>query len=227
MSQDIIKFDPPDLSNWDHPYSLFLKQAYQSSIEGTDSLNSHWKSIGGMSGKKYRAFINSLIKLIPDPKYLEIGSYMGSTACAAISGNNLKATCIDNWSQFGGPKQAFIDNTNLCLSESQCELQLIEEDFRKIDYSSIGKFNVYMFDGPHEDIDQYEGITMVQNALDDVYVLIVDDYNNESIRISSLKALEDLNSKILSSIEIITPYPGDRMETSNWHNGYFMAVIKK
>lgn len=227
MHQGSIKFDPPSLDEWTNHYALSVKQAYNISIEEKDSLDDHWKKLGGMSGKKYRAFVNSLIKLLPAPRYLEIGSYMGSTACAAISGNKLKALCIDNWSQFGGPKGSFLSNIEFCLKTSDCDFQFVENDFRKVDYDSIGKFNVYMFDGPHEDIDQYEGITLIQNALDDVYVLIVDDYNKESIRNSTMKALKDIDSKILASIEIITPYPGERMKTSDWHNGYFIAVIEK
>jgi hypothetical protein len=227
MSQDTIKFQPAEIDSWDHPYATALKQAYQSSIEGKDTLDQTWKNLHGMSGKKYRALINSLIKLIPNPRYLEIGSYIGSTACAAISRNKLKATCVDNWSQFGGPKDAFLSNINACLINSQCEFQLIENDFRKVDYNNIGKFNVYMFDGPHEAIDQYEGVTMIQKALDDTYILIVDDYNHDLIRENTIKALSDLNSTILASIEVITPWHGLRMETSDWHAGYFIAVIKK
>jgi hypothetical protein len=45
--------------------------------------------------------------------------------------------------------------------------RFIEDDFRKINYTDIGKFNVYLFDGPHDEEDQYDGIALAQPALDD------------------------------------------------------------
>ena len=37
----------------------------------------------GLSGRKYRSLINNLIQKIKDPRYLEIGTWLGSTACSA------------------------------------------------------------------------------------------------------------------------------------------------
>lgn len=220
-------FSPNHISEWTHPLAIKIRESYEKSLLGQDDLKDHWKNLQGMSGKKYRSFINSLIKVIPDPRYLEVGSWKGSTACAAISTNNLKATCIDNWSQFGGPKNEFNSNIENCLKESNCNFSMIEEDFRKVDYNTLGKFNVYFFDGPHEEIDQYDGVKCVQNALEDVYILIVDDWNMDIIRRGTLTALKDLNSNILASIEILTDIPGSRDQFSDWHAGYFISLIQK
>ena len=69
---------------------------------GQDILN-----MEGMSGKKYRIFINNLIENIADPRYLEIGVWLGSTLCSAIYDNNVKALAIDNWSEFDGAETFF------------------------------------------------------------------------------------------------------------------------
>ena len=53
----------------------------------------------GLSGRKYRSLINNLVEKIEKPSYLEIGSWLGSTACSAAFKNDFKITCIDNWSQ--------------------------------------------------------------------------------------------------------------------------------
>ena len=53
----------------------------------------------GLSRRKYRSLINNLVQKIKDPRYLEIGTWLGSTACSAAFKNDLKITCIDNWSQ--------------------------------------------------------------------------------------------------------------------------------
>ena len=119
-----------------------------------------------MSGQRYRSFINSLVASHPDPRYLEIGSFAGSTATAALHGNRGKALCIDNWSQFGGPHSDFFDNIEKVLS-SDIDFSFLEQDFRAVRYDRIGTFNIYLFDGPHEERDQYDGIALAQPALTD------------------------------------------------------------
>jgi len=47
------------------------------------------------------------------------------------------------------------------------DFRFIESDFRAVDYSAIGRFNVYLFDGPHQEQDQYDGIMVARTALDD------------------------------------------------------------
>jgi hypothetical protein len=44
-------------------------------------------------------------------------------------------------------------------------------------FSVLGKFDVYFFDGPHHERDQYDGIATALPALERHFVLIVDDWN--------------------------------------------------
>ena len=98
-------------------------------------------------------------------------------------------------------------------------------------FIKIGKFNTYLFDGPHEENNQYAGIANVQMALDDTYLLVVDDWNWPGPRNGTWRALDDLGHKIISSITIHTTqndtHPHVCWQNSEWHNGYFIAVIKK
>jgi hypothetical protein len=57
----------------------------------------------GYSGKKTRHFYNNLLS-IEDARYLEIGTWKGSTLYSAMYGNKAQITYIDNWSQFGNAK---------------------------------------------------------------------------------------------------------------------------
>ena len=84
-----------------------VKRAFDQAIAGTTKLPPEVMAIRGMSGKKYRTFINALVESLENPKYLEVGSWMGSTLCSAIHGNDVEAVAIDNWSQFGGPSDDF------------------------------------------------------------------------------------------------------------------------
>jgi hypothetical protein len=94
----------------------------------------------GMSGRRYRLFANALIQLIPHPRYLEVGVWAGSTLCSAVAGNNIQAVAIDNWSQFGGPRERFLENLGRFKGAS--EVTLIERDFREVRFVDYGRFNV-------------------------------------------------------------------------------------
>lgn len=186
--------------------------------------------IEGFSGRSYRRFINNLIGLLPDPRYLEIGVWSGSTFCSAIYGNQVKATAIDNWSEFGGPSRIFQRRVERFKGESS-DIDFIEADFRTIDYGALGPFNVYFFDGPHEEQDQYDGIRLPVPALDERFVLIIDDWNAAQVRAGTLTAIRDAELGIEYSIEIRTTeddtYPARTGRDSLWHNGYFIAVMTK
>ena len=224
--------------NWDNEESIRLKTAYEFSEEANSKLPNSLFALYGQSGYQYRKFINKFIELTPDARYLEVGSWTGSTACSAMYGNNCKVLCIDNWDPFnwdpsyGSPRNKFFENINTFKNDN-VEFQCIESDFATVDYSTVGKFNVYLFDGPHAERDQYLGISLAQQALDDTYLLIVDDWNWEGVRNGTLKALSEVGNKIVSSIDIRStqdnthPVDGLAGPTSKWHNGYFMAVIKK
>jgi hypothetical protein len=212
------------------PLVSHLQTAFNQAMAGAGRIDPAALEIDGMSGKKYRLLINNLIASLPNARYLEIGTWAGSTLCSAINGNPVRATAIDNWSEFGGPKAQFLQNLQR-FKTAAADVSFLERDFRAVDYSQLGPFNVYMFDGPHTAADQFDGIRLVLPALDDNFILIVDDWNHPPARQGTLKALHDLNLSVLHSFEIRTTLDGSHTpvarQASDWHNGYFLAVISK
>jgi hypothetical protein len=212
------------------PASVALRSSFDAAQRGCCALPAEIRAIEGMSGQKYRSFINSLVSVYPDPRYLEIGSWAGSTATAALHGNSAYALCIDNWSQFGGPRSEFFSNMDKVISE-KIKFRFLEQDYRSVDFGSIGRFNIYLFDGPHEEGDHRDGIMLAQPALLDPFVLIVDDWNWRSVRIGTFRGLSDAKCYVESSIELRTTR--DNMHSavsgkaSEWHNGYFLAVVRR
>ena len=187
-------------------------------------------SVEGMSGLKYRFFINKLVGSVPNARYLEIGSWAGSTLCAAIHGNVVTAVAVDDWSQFGGPKNHFIENV-LLYRTAGAEVTFIEADFRKVDYTLMNFYNVYLFDGPHQEQDQYDGLAMALPCLDPEFVFIVDDWNWSPVRKGTLRAIERCGLTVRYAAEIRTSldenHPVLTGKYSDWHNGYFIAVLAK
>jgi len=90
-----------------HEYARLLQRAMENALALETKLPGWTRSMEGMSGRKYRGLINTLVEGMPTPRYLEVGSWAGSTACSAISGNRMTACCIDNWSEFNGPNDTF------------------------------------------------------------------------------------------------------------------------
>lgn len=211
--------------------SVKLAEAFQFAFTASRDPALSYLALPGMSGWRYRLLINRLISLMDDASYLEVGSWMGSTLCSAIHDNKVRALAIDNWSEFGGPRDAFFKN----LAEHRtphAHVTVVESDFRKANFAFLGApFEVYLFDGPHGENDQYNGIALALPALAEQFILIVDDWNFPPVPAGTRKALRDLGLTILHTIEIRTTadgaYPEVHNEESEWHNGYFIAVISK
>lgn len=188
----------------------------------------------GMSGQRYRVLINHLVKQVPEPRYLEVGSWLGSTLCSAIHGNSVEAVAIDNWTEFNGPSEAFFENLSKFVT-AQTQVSVLSKDFRKVFLPAIGKFNIYLFDGPHSPRDQYHGIAVALKALDDEFILIVDDWNWRYVREPTLQIIQDLKLEIIYRVDVRSTlndeHPGlQGMPTdqhSEWRNGYFLAVLRK
>ena len=220
------------VSGWSSasPNQELVLRAFGRTLMHDSKLPQEIRKIEGMSGQIYRSFINNLVETHADARYLEIGSWAGSTATAALYGNTVKCVCVDNWSQFGGPKEVFFANIERVRSE-KIDFTFIEDDFRNVNFGAIGSFNIFMFDGPHSEQDQYDGVMLAQQALDKSYILIVDDWNWTPVRNGTFRALLSTSCAISFWIEVRTTFDDTHaniaFQDSDWHNGYFIAVIEK
>ncbi len=187
----------------------------------------------GMSGQRYRIWINAIVRDVPNPRYLEIGSWAGSTLCSAIFGNQVRAVAIDNWSQFNGPASYFFRNLGRFIGKA--EVSVLTSDFRDVRYDALGKHNVYLFDGPHSAQDHYDGLALTLPALDDQFVFIVDDWNWDDVREGTWRAIKGLGLKTKLAVELRTTsdnrHSGEAglkvNQNSEWHNGYLVAVLSR
>lgn len=232
---------PPDCSaenpwlrlagNFHHSHAKHLEQAYAIANSDTRVLPEWISRMPGMSGAKFRSLLNHLIASHSHARYLEIGSWKGSTACSAIYGNRAKIVCVENWSNFGGPRHEFFANIGKCISD-RISFSCIEKDYREVDFSDYGPFNIYFYDGPHDEQNQYHNLMTIQAALDRQYYLVVDDWNWPSVRSGTKRALSQLDTRLIAFLEIRTSGDNDHArgpsgQDSDWHNGYFIAACKK
>ncbi len=199
----------------------------------------------GMSGYMYRHLLNNICarELIT---YSEVGSWHGSTFLSAVYNNpRIMARTCDNWSQFGGQKNVFLNNyLDVKNLEGQIEIfetaehAIHESDFRELDFTEQGQIDIYFFDGPHTREDQRDGILCAWEALAPISIILVDDWNLESARVGTFAALDQVQANIHMQIEMHSPPEGwlalhrnkqarTRFETSEWHNGIALFVVSK
>ena len=195
--------------------------------------------IEGMTGKKTKHFYNNLLEL-EGSRYLEIGCYKGSSTCSALYKNNAHFVCIDNWHDFllnelhnkvnsKFPINEFLGNIEKYKGDNN--IVFYNEDCFKIDVNKLGKFNIYLYDGDHSYESQYNALKYYINNMENVFILLVDDWNDEPVRSGTFDAIRDLNLKNVWNYEIRltdnnkhTP-PDIAHET--WWNGLYICILQK
>jgi hypothetical protein len=183
----------------------------------------------GMSGSRTRHFYNNLLHK-EDARYLEIGTWKGSSVCSAMCGNKAKVVCIDNWSELGAPKDEFLRNFSDYKGEN--EATFIEEDCFEVDISKLPIFNIYMYDGNHTKNSHYRALVHYYDCLDDMFVFIVDDWNWPDVREGTREAIQECKFSVLyerfirTTNDDSTPLKGSK-EQIHWHNGIYVAILQK
>lgn len=183
----------------------------------------------GMSGKKTRHFYNNICS-VKGIRYLEIGTWKGSSICSSMCNNNITCVAIDNWSEFGGPREDFLINFNKFKVNNNATF--IENNCWEVDTSKLFQFNIYMYDGDHNTDSHYKALNYYINCLDNIFIYIVDDWNWDYIRNFTYKAIEDNKLNILFTKEILTPTHDGHVAIvsgpeSDWHNGIVVFILEK
>ena len=215
----------------EHALIAPINAAFEDAMAMRTRLREDAFRVDGFSGRKFRAFLNALVQEVPDPRYLEIGLFHGASFCPAVFKNRVTALGIDNWTEYGGARSIF-DRNLAALKSETANVTILESDFRKVDYTAHGRFNVLFYDGSHTEQDQYDGVVFTQPAMDDKYILIVDDWNWPHVRSSTYLALKDTKVRIDFQIEVKTTFNGEELplvngRNSEWHNGCIIAAVSK
>jgi len=185
----------------------------------------------GYTGTKTRHFYNNICDR-PGTNYFEIGTFNGSSSIAAVYKNSGTYLFVDNWCQFGGDSNTFKNNMDKYIS-SESTYSFIENDCWKIHVNDIKqKFNVYLFDGDHAELDHFNALKHYLPILEDEFIFLVDDNNWPSVRDGTMRAIRELNLKIKFRHEIFVS-PDDLKNMPNhvgkktWWNGIAIFLLEK
>lgn len=203
-----------------------VKKSIENAEKGNSKLSKEVLNLSGMSSAKVRHFLNNLCSA-PNIRYLEIGCWKGSTLISALYGNygSIKdAVAIDNWSKFGGPKELFLQNCKKFIP--MFPLRFYEIDSFEVDTKAVFPLpiNVYFYDGDHSALSQELALTYYNEILDDVFVVIIDDWNRKAVQSGTREAFKKLNYEILYKVALPSFRSNDQ---ENWWNGIFVAVVRK
>ena len=154
--------------------------------------------------------INQICKnLSPNQTYLNIGCWKGFTLIAGMIGTNCKVIGVDNFSEFGSPREDFLKNFKLYQKE---EIHSFYEDDYKIFFKNFEKNNekidFYYYDGEHSYKNQYDNLEIVENFLSKDSIIMIDDINFVEVE----TATKDFINKNISKYEIIK-----EIKTANNH----------
>jgi hypothetical protein len=206
-----------------------VKRCIENAEKGVSKITPDILNYQGYSGSKTRHFYNNICSL-PDAKYLEIGTWYGSSSISALYGNKIDATFIDNWSQFGGNKSV-LENA-ISKYNTGSSVNLIEGDCWKVDTDSLPEYDIYLYDGAHEYRDHYRAMTYYTKKLKKNCIVMVDDWNWPDVRKGTLDAFSDLGVKFLFKHEIILPQSDvigmpTHKGKQTWWNGIGIFVLDK
>jgi hypothetical protein len=209
-------------------YRNYIREAFDNACNKRSKLTSEILNMDGLSGEFTRHFYNNMLDML-DARYLEIGTWKGSSVCSAMYGNSANVVCIDNWSYSESPKTEFI--TNFYKYKGTNNAKFIEQDCFSVDVKQLPKFNIYMYDGDHSSESHFNALVHYYDAMDDVFIYIVDDWNDARVREGTMKAIDVLNLDVLYEKDVRLTYDNTHTNAEygrkTWWNGIYISILRK
>lgn len=199
-------------------------------------------AVVGFSGMQNRHFLNNLLDYNQELNYLEIGAYRGATFIAAMYNNkNVKGIAVDSFDDkfsFGQDTdelyKSLLSNTQNVLTNDE-NYEIWHKDFYDLKAEDLPKIDVYFFDGEHDMQSQFDAFNHIHEALADICVVVIDDYNFASVQEGTQKAINDMPEKIpfkvfyskeIKTTEDGTHVPIEQGAVGYW-NGMFVALLER
>lgn len=170
-----------------------------------------------MSTFAVAAILNRAVALMPPgTAFVNVGVWHGFTLLAGMAGNpERRCIGVDNFSEFGGPKDAFLPRF--------ARLRSANHAFHEMDYAAYfaqqhdGPIGVYLYDGEHGYENQRRGLETAERFFAPGCVILVDDTNLPEPRRATL--------------DFIAAQPGryrlllDRRTSSNGHPTFWNGLL--
>lgn len=204
-----------------------IKRSIADAIRGKSNMDLQVTGIRGFSTSTMRHLFNNLLNQPAPMRYLEVGAYCGGTFCAAISNNpNVQAVVFEDFSQ-----PFDVDNVrDQCLDNiarfNNGNGAVVERDFFGPWDDVKGPFDMFFYDGNHDEEWQAKALPRAFDLLADTFIMLVDDYNWESVRNGTGHGIAAMANRmsVVQSWELRGKSSSD---DSMWHNGVAIFLCRK
>ena len=186
-----------------------------------DVINLH-----GLSSPPVRAMLSNAVATMGRATILEVGSYKGASAVAMCYRNDVaEIHCIDNHSEFGDTRAELRDT----LLRFGLPNTIHDADYfacRLGDLVGGTRFNVYFYDGPHDEEQHARELSIALPHLADEFLYMVDDYSWPRVKRGCQCGLAELGSKV--RVTKMNIYESERTnDATGFWNGLMVARCRK
>lgn len=188
-------------------------------------------SIPGLTSTRVQSLINGIAK--SSSKYLEIGSYQGATAAAALSGNKLDAYFVDTWQDAPQavregretPATNSLEEfkSNIAPYKGDNKVFISNSDMFKVNVKNISDVDLFFYDGPHDLESTKNAVKYYSPVFSKHAILIFDDANWTEVVQGAYKGIVESGLKILYSKKVLNALESD----TDWWNGIYIVVVEK
>lgn len=197
-----------------------------------DSVNNPIEiNIPGLTSTRVQSLINGLAK--SSSKYLEIGSYQGATAAAALSGNKIHAYFVDTWQDapqavregWETPETNSLEEfkKNIEQYKGENKVFISNSDMFKVNLLNISDVDLFFYDGPHDFESTKNAVKYYSKSFANQSILIFDDANWTEVVKGAHKGIVESGLKILYSKKVLNALESD----TEWWNGLYIVVVEK
>ncbi len=189
---------------------LFSNLIIKKKENSDEILKEELLKVEGMSTFAIGYIINKICQsLKSDENYVNIGVWQGFSLIAGMINSNCNIYGVDDFSEFGGPKEKFIKNFNLLKNEKKhffydCDYKYFFKSYEKINKS----ISFYYYDGEHSYKNQYENLIIAKEFFKSGTIILVDDINFKEVE----SGTKDFIGKYEKDYEILK-----EIKTSNLH----------
>ena len=199
------------------PASL-LAQSQANELPRLPAIKAIPKECRGLSGLKFRQYVQYLVKNLNEGSYLEVGIFKGYTILNTAVRTRTPHIAVDDFSQFdkdGQNKAIFLKGAEGLDHISLFDMHY-EDYFASLD-NNKRDVGVYFFDATHDYRSQFMGIALATKTLLPGAIVLVDDANYHHVRYACYDLLKVYPSlKLLG--EMYTPCHPMQMTSDQKHD---------
>ena len=184
--------------------------------------------IEGLSSNRTKQLLNFLGSI--SKSYLEVGVLHGSTFCATIKNNNLKAYAVDCWEDTNAEngstnlqqdKNLFISNVKKYKGSNK--VTLFDTNFINVDKTGMENIDLMFYDADHSFEATSKSVTYFADTFANKCILVFDDANFEGVVEGARDGLDKAGLTVLYEKILLN----EKEDPSMWWNGFYLVVASK